>query len=430
MAWLRILTLLILFFLVSNKAWTQSSDYSEQTKPNKGSDSSDLSKPVNFLLEEELPIFRLKALNTAAAISKINNTESDNSYTSQGSNVAAINVNGKIVVVNADSLKFSVLLQINTNVGNAAMGGTTIVIGFDTSSTSFKANPIKDVDYAFQNFCGGKYNPATVTRPMSNRIWINIDLPFSSNNNGTLVAGGNNWTDVVTLNFDVIDSQGFGSFYWLTNSVFWGIYDDDNVTFWNAGLFQNLINIPLPVELSSFTAKIIDENVQLNWITKTEVNNYGFDIERRLNENEWQKIGFVQGHGNCNSPNFYSYLDRHLTGGSRFSYRLKQIDSDGSYEYSNVIEIENIPLNFALYQNYPNPFNPVTKIRYQLPVRAKAEIKIFDLTGSEVTTLLNEEKEPGAYELEFNGHGIASGIYFYTINAGSLFETKKMILLK
>ena len=345
-------------------------------------------------------------------------------------NVFTTKVNGRIIVANTNELIFSVLLQINTDTGLDALGGATMVIGFDTSTISFKANPIKNTDYYFHNFCGGNYSSATITRPISNRIWINIDLPYDHVNNGTVVEGGNNWTDVVTINFDVKDSQGFASVYWITNSVFWGIYDDDNSTFWNTGLFRDVTNIALPVELTSFSATLNEDIVLLEWFTMTEVDNYGFDVERSVNNNEWQKIGFVKGNGNSNSQKSYSFVDDQLTGGSQFKYRLKQIDTDGSYEYSAVVEVVHIPQNFTLYQNYPNPFNPVTKIRYQLPVRMKAEIKIFNLTGSEVTTLLDEEKEAGVYELEFDGKGIASGIYFYRLSAGEFVETRKMILLK
>ena len=347
-----------------------------------------------------------------------------------GSNVFATNVNGRIVVASVNNLTFSVLLQINTVSGLDAMGGATMVIGFDTSAISFKINPIKNIDYVFHNFCSDNYNPATITRPMNNRIWVNIDLPFVHTNNGTIVAGGSNWTDVVTINFDVENAQGFTSVYWLTNSIYWGIYDDDNFTIWNLGQFQNALNIPLPVELSSFTAKIINDKVELNWLTMTEVDNYGFDIERKVNKSEWQKIGFVEGHGNSNSPNSYSFVDNHLTGGSEFRYRLKQIDTNGNYEFSEIVEIEYLPQNFVLYQNYPNPFNPSTKIRYSIPQSSNVIIKVFDILGNEIETLVNEEKPAGNYEVEFDASGLSSGMYLYKLQAGNFVETKKMILLK
>ena len=202
-------------------------------------------------------------------------------------------------------------------------------------------------------------------------------------------------------------------------------------------------NSELPVELTSFTANVRENIVMLEWLTATEVNNYGFEIEKQTGSKQsvlgnWEMIGFIEGHGNSNSPKQYSFTDKNLIGGSLFKYRLKQIDNDGSYEYSDEIEVEIIPTEFALYQNYPNPFNPSTKIRYQLPQESEVIIKIYDILGSEVITLLNEKKEPGVYEVEFNASQLSSGTYIYRLVAGgpstssgqSFVETKKMILLR
>jgi len=186
---------------------------------------------------------------------------------------------------------------------------------------------------------------------------------------------------------------------------------------------------PLPVELSSFTAISKSDQILLEWVTKTETNNYGFEIERKLSGN-WQKIGFVEGNGNSNSTKEYSFTDNKLIGGTKFQYRLKQIDNDGRYEYSAFVEVENIPTEYALYQNYPNPFNPTTKIRYQLPKESKVVIKIYNILGSEVLELLNKNKEPGIYEVEFNASNLSSGTYIYKISADNFVQTKKMILLK
>jgi len=214
----------------------------------------------------------------------------------------------------------------------------------------------------------------------------------------------------------------------------------DNVTI-NGTYSGNgtLCEAPLPVELSSFTALVEKESVRLSWRTETEVNNYGFEVERTSSSttsgrDEWEKIGFVEGHGNSNSPKDYSYLDENPFGGSKFKYRLKQIDNDGKYEYSDEVELEIIPTEFALYQNYPNPFNPATKIRYQLPKESKVILKLYDILGSEVITLLNEQKEPGVYEVEFSAIGgatqLSSGTYIYRIVADGFVDTKKMILMK
>jgi photosystem II stability/assembly factor-like uncharacterized protein len=190
--------------------------------------------------------------------------------------------------------------------------------------------------------------------------------------------------------------------------------------------FDNII----PVELTSFTSVINNDEVNLNWKTATETNNFGFDIERRSNETEWIKLGFVKGSGNSTTPNAYTFSDKNTVGRSKFYYRLKQLDMNGTYKFSNVIEVEIVPTKYALYQNYPNPFNSNTIIRYQLPKQSKVVIKIYNILGSEVIELLNGKKEAGIYEVEFNADKLSSGTYIYKIIADNFIESKKMLLLK
>lgn len=191
----------------------------------------------------------------------------------------------------------------------------------------------------------------------------------------------------------------------------------------------------LPVELTSFTAILHKNAVELNWTTATEVNNYGFEIERKFNSRQsvvysWNKIGFVNGSGNSNSPKEYSFTDNTPTSG-KYIYRLKQIDNDGKYEYSKEVEVDlGMPKEFSLSQNYPNPFNPETVISYQIPINSKVSLKVFDLLGREVATLVNEVKGAGKYDVTFNGNLFTSGIYFYTIQTENFMQTRKMILMK
>jgi PA domain/Secretion system C-terminal sorting domain len=187
---------------------------------------------------------------------------------------------------------------------------------------------------------------------------------------------------------------------------------------------------PTPVELVSFTAEAKSGKVELNWETATEVNNYGFDILRQAQDDEWVTLGFVDGHGNSNSPKSYSFTDINPSGGSKFKYRLKQIDNDGTYEYSDIVEVEYVPTEFALYQNYPNPFNPATKIKYSLPQESNVTIKIFDILGNQVRTLVKSKQQAGTYEVEFEGTNLVSGIYIYKMQTESFNSTKKMLLMK
>ena len=191
------------------------------------------------------------------------------------------------------------------------------------------------------------------------------------------------------------------------------------------------ITDPTPVELVYFAGNLNGSNVELHWRTETEVNNYGFDIERIKDNLDRLTIGFVEGHGNSNSPNYYSFSDNDINQSGSYQYRLKQIDNDGTYEYSNVITVEvGVPGNFYLSQNYPNPFNPVTNIRFTISELRFTILKVYDVLGNEVATIVNEEKSPGMYEVEFNAENLSNGFYFYQLTAGTFSEKKKMILLK
>ncbi len=188
---------------------------------------------------------------------------------------------------------------------------------------------------------------------------------------------------------------------------------------------------PLPVELNSFKAKLINQEVMLTWITQTEVENYGFEVERRTVEKYWETIGFVEGLGNSNSPKEYSFREK-LSPGLYF-YRLKQIDTDGNYTYSSELEVTavSVPNKFILEQNYPNPFNPVTAIKFSVAENTAALIKVYDAIGNELETLFNETAWSGReYEVIFNGIKYSSGIYFYSISAGKFNSVKKMMLIK
>ena len=186
---------------------------------------------------------------------------------------------------------------------------------------------------------------------------------------------------------------------------------------------------PIPVELTSFTASVVMNNVGLNWSTATELNNYGFDVER-LSDNNWVKIGFVPGAGTSTEPTSYSYSDNNLSSG-KYTYRLRQIDIDGTASYSNTAEAEiSGSPDYSLGQNYPNPFNPVTSIEFSLKEKANVRLSIYNSIGEEVAVLLNQEQESGYHKIAFNASDLMSGVYYYEIIAGSFHSVKKMLLLK
>jgi len=186
----------------------------------------------------------------------------------------------------------------------------------------------------------------------------------------------------------------------------------------------------LPVELVSFNGTAKLNTVALSWRTATEVNNYGFDIERCSQNIIWQKVGFVQGHGSSNSPCEYSYSDSPQKG-TTFRYRLKQIDVDGKYAYSAIVSITiGTPAAYELKQNYPNPFNPSTTIAYQIPVDGFVTLKRYDVLGKEVASLVNENKKAGSYDVAFDGSKLSSGMYICRMNAAAYSSATKILLTK
>ena len=194
----------------------------------------------------------------------------------------------------------------------------------------------------------------------------------------------------------------------------------------------NLDNLMLPVELSTFTAAVTDKGVKLDWITSTEINNNQFKIERMLDNKSWLNIGTLLGAGNSNSVKVYSFIDNSHQLNGKYSYRLKMIDNDGAYKYSDTVSlvVNSVPRNCSLAQNYPNPFNPNTKIRYDVSSTQFVTIKVYSVLGKEMQTLVNEEKPLGSYEISWNAANLPSGVYYYRIQAGDFSATRKMILLK
>lgn len=196
----------------------------------------------------------------------------------------------------------------------------------------------------------------------------------------------------------------------------------------------------LPVELSAFTYSVRENSVTLFWITSSEINNSGFQIERSYlssgQSGNWEHAGFVNGNGTTSTASNYTFIDKGLASGA-YKYRLKQIDFNGSFEYfylsGNVII--GVPQHFSLSQNYPNPFNPSTKIKFDIMQDAKAgtsnvSLIVYDAAGKEIQKLVNESLSPGSYEVTWNASHFSSGVYFYKLQSGSFAVTKKMLLTK
>ena len=272
-------------------------------------------------------------------------------------------------------------------------------------------------------------NPGTLTfwvAAYNNSTNLQVKVQVSSN--------GVDWIDKATFSsagaggdigldfiLKTVPVQLAGNYYirWTTASyVSGGFYLDDI-------LLDNVV----PVELTSFYAKVNGTSVSLLWSTSTETNNNGFEVQRKSGE-DFVTIGFIRGYGTTTEKQNYSFTDSKLAVGS-YLYRLKQVDFDGSYEYSKVIEADVVtPNNFELMQNYPNPFNPSTTINFNLPKAGNVKLAVYNLLGQEVQILVNGFKEAGVHTVNFEAANLNSGIYLYKIETNGLTSVRKMTLLK
>ena len=302
-------------------------------------------------------------------------------------------------------------------------GGTT---------DNFSANVQNTIDHTpgSTNFASKQWNISEGTVGGSNAI---LTFQWNAADEGALMASELPYHSTTTI------GHWTGSYYQRADGVISGSNPytiTSNLPFTSFSPFLVGSSGVLPVELASFVSSVNGRNVNLNWSTNSEINNSGFDVERKssVENSTWTKMGTVTGNGTSTVSHSYTYTDRNVNSGN-FAYRLKQIDNNGNYKYydlSNEVIIA-LPTKFDLSQNYPNPFNPSTKINYDLPVDAKVSVRIVDMTGREVANLVNADQTAGSYTLNFNASSLSSGIYFYQINAigsQSFTKTMRMVLVK
>ena len=269
--------------------------------------------------------------------------------------------------------------------------------------------------------------------------WTQIALPATVDVNSMDFKDANigyvtgNLTSVVCRTSDGGNTWAFQNVH-LSTLVKVHVSADDMV--FVSGIYTSIlrstVNV-IPVEMSAFTANVNGNSVQLNWTTATEKNNMGFEIERCLSngEGDWAKVGFVEGHGTTTQSSSYSFADNNVLTGI-YSYRLKQIDFDGSYAYHNLneeIEI-GLPNKFELAQNYPNPFNPATTIKFSITKQSNVKLELFNSIGELIGTILNEVKSAGNYQVSFDASNLPSGVYMYKLSSDEGSFIKKMTLIK
>jgi type IX secretion system substrate protein/copper-binding protein NosD len=370
-----------------------------------------------------------------------------------------VNTGGISLWVNGSTSFSSAIIENNIIYDNSfgitlygSSGGMIDAIVRGNEIYNNNVNPNALVSGSGININGGSANQPIVARNKIYGNWWGITIQ-----NGSTVQAGPEPRIGNLFNADTSDdgwnkiydniqgANAFDLYNNCTNDIFahnndWGVYDSASI---ENNIFHKVDDpshgsvffVPywsgvVPVELTSFTAMASTEGVLLNWSTATEVNNLGFEIERKAAES-WERIGFVAGAGSSVEPIDYSFIDKDKLKGI-LSYRLKQIDYDGTTEYSKVVEVtlENIVKGFSLEQNYPNPFNPTTKIKYSSQEEEFTTLKVFDVLGGEVATLVNKVLPAGEHSFNFIAGELPSGIYFYTINAGTYSQTRKMMILK
>jgi len=285
-----------------------------------------------------------------------------------------------------------------------------------------------------QNFPGGAVNITAGTPYVSQYAFTAPEVTQITSGGVTGVPPGMsvNITNGVTCTFDVSWNPSCSQAG--TYQVCFSGIDNATAPCTTTVCVTYVVDCPLPVELSSFTSSVSGRDVSLNWSTSAEENNARFEIERSSTENNWTKVGSVNGNGTTTNPHSYSFTDRGLASGN-YSFRLKQIDFNGNFQYYNLSNevVIGTPDNFSLTQNYPNPFNPSTKISYSIPSEGKVSLSIFDMTGKEVKSLVNSVQTAGYYSVSFDGSSLASGVYYYRVTVtgqNNFVATRKMLLVK
>jgi Secretion system C-terminal sorting domain len=207
------------------------------------------------------------------------------------------------------------------------------------------------------------------------------------------------------------------------------VWTDERAGGFDMDIYTALVDPITPVELISFSSRIVNGEILLEWETATELNNQGFEIQRSQDNNIFSTIGFVKGNGTSSKNHSYHFTDKQISG--KVYFRLKQVDFNGSYTYSDVIEAEGVSVSsILLEQNYPNPFNPATTIKYQLGNDGFVNLKIFNAIGEEVAELVSQFQKAGNHQVNFDGRNLPSGIYVYQLSSGNFIESRKMILMK
>ena len=338
-----------------------------------------------------------------------------------------------LVLVNTDGIvggNFDVKIKIRSVGGTFGMGTSNLVFTYNKSALS---NPTLKTAH---NFSGGFYNSITVTQPSPGRVSTNIEL-FVPNNGTTIEAS---YMSVATISFTIEDLTEMSEMSWRTSSPNPTIVFVDNESEIASPNSLSGLNVPMPVELSSFTVKATERSIKLTWRTETETQNFGFHIYRSLEETgDYARINaeIIRGAGTSSQPHRYSYDDPNFQPGNTYYYKLADVDFNGNMSFHGPVSvtIEALPEEYTLEQNYPNPFNPETTITFSLKDAGRVSLCIYNLKGQLINALLNAEKQAGIYSIKWNGtncrgDNMPSGTYFYILKVNGFSKARKLIFIK
>ncbi len=338
------------------------------------------------------------------------------------------------------------VITVLNNINNPSVStGTTGLFGLGNTNVLINFTNATDTD--------GSLNASTNNNPtVVGGLPSGVDYVFSDKYWTITNTGLTNFMYDITLDLTGIDSiTNFNALKILKRSNATSVWQDvvadlgatisynaPKITISGLTSFSDFAiggdnaNNPLPVTLLTFTATIKNSNVELFWNTASEINNEKFEVQKaefKHQKPEWKTVGLVKGNGTSYTSHHYTFIDKNILA-EKYLYRLKQTDTDGKVMYSTEVLVHTIPTSIKVEQNFPNPFNPTTTINYQLPVNTFVTLKVYNILGEEVATLVNEEKSAGIYQVKFDGSSLSSGIYFYKLTAGKISEIKKMMLVK
>lgn len=304
------------------------------------------------------------------------------------------------------------------------LGYASLVVNYNFSAMN---SPVEIGEGIFDNDINPIYDDQTVATYNGNRS-ASIEVGLTGGSPGIAIPADS--VLIGTIRFTITNPVLTHNLVW--NSIYSAVIDGNGNDVTANMTFVDASNGLLPVELTSFTSNVNANNVYLKWTTVSEINNAGFEIQRKeLLSKDWQSMGFLSGSVNSNELKIYEFVDKGLSPGS-YLYRLKQSDINGNIEYFELDETVSIlnPEQFTLYQNFPNPFNPSTVITYKITEPSRVRLILYDAVGKVVRQLVNEDLNAGYHQYELNATGLGSGVYYYRLESGNSVDVKSMLLVK